>query len=129
MRGLPLSGDPPYGHPQLAEPGPGPTQGGRAADAVQHVQPTGPLRSSEQLGWHHLAGGSGGPQQWKQLLEIYGLTEEQALNYTDNPKDNLEGLAAFKVPLYFSFGLHDALVPMEENSLVLATNYSKLPIK
>ncbi|MEO5995545.1 MAG: GDSL-type esterase/lipase family protein [Chitinophagaceae bacterium] len=70
--------------------------------------------------------GSGGPQQWKQLLEVYGFTEEQALNYTDNPKDNLEGLAAFKVPLYFSFGLHDALVPMEENGLVLATNYSKL---
>ncbi len=69
--------------------------------------------------------GSGDPLQWKQLLETYGLSEEQVLNYTDNPKDNLEGLASFKVPLYCSFGLHDALVPMEDNSMVIAANYIK----
>lgn len=70
--------------------------------------------------------GSGAPQQWKQLLDVYDFTEEQAINYKDNPKDNLEGLAAFKVPLYFSFGLKDVLVPMEENSLVIAENYTRL---
>jgi len=69
--------------------------------------------------------GSGDPKQWKQLQQVYGFNEEQALNYTDNPKDNLEGLASFKVPLYCSFGLHDALVPMEENSMVIAANYVK----
>jgi sialidase-1 len=70
--------------------------------------------------------GSGDATQWKQLLEVYGFSEAQALSYADNPKENLEGLAAFKVPLYFSFGLHDALVPMEENSMVIASNYAKL---
>lgn len=70
--------------------------------------------------------GTGSPQQWKQLLDVYGFSEEQALHFSDNPKDNLQGLAAFKVPLYFSFGLHDALVPMEENSMAIAENYIKL---
>lgn len=70
--------------------------------------------------------GSGDPKQWKQLLQVYGFNEEQAMNYSDNPKDNLEGLASFKVPLYCSFGLHDTLVPMEENSMVIAANYVKL---
>ena len=65
------------------------------------------------------------PDQWKQLLTAYQFTEEQALNFTDNPKDNLEKLAAYKVPLYFSFGLHDAMIPMEENALVIANAYIK----
>ena len=64
--------------------------------------------------------------QWKQLLSAYGFTEEQALNYTDNPKDNLEKLASNKVPLYFTFGLHDAMIPYEENALVIAEKYIQL---
>jgi sialidase-1 len=66
------------------------------------------------------------PDQWKQLLVAYGFTEEQALAYGDNPKDNLQKLAEQKVPLYFSFGLKDAMVPMEENALVIADAYIKL---
>lgn len=42
------------------------------------------------------------PDQWKQLLNAYKFTEEQALQFADNPKDNLETLASYKVPLYFS---------------------------
>lgn len=61
--------------------------------------------------------------QWKQLLAAYNFTEEQALNFTDNPKDNLDKLASYKVPLYFSFGLHDAMIPYEENALVIAEKY------
>lgn len=65
------------------------------------------------------------PDQWKQLLTAYQFTEEQALAFSDNPKDNLEKLAAYKVPLYFSFGLHDAMIPMEENALVIVQAYIK----
>lgn len=61
--------------------------------------------------------------QWKQLLAAYNFTDEQALNYADNPKDNLDKLASYKVPLYFSFGLHDAMIPYEENALVIAEKY------
>jgi sialidase-1 len=63
------------------------------------------------------------PDQWKQLLSSYGFTEEQALAYNDNPKDNLEKLAAQKIPLFFTFGLKDAMIPMEENAFVIADAY------
>ena len=64
--------------------------------------------------------------QWKQLLASYHFTEMEALNYADNPKDNLSQLAALKVPFYFSFGLKDAMIPMEENAWVIAEAYVKL---
>lgn len=69
--------------------------------------------------------GSGAIDNWNQLLNAYGFTEEQALQYNDNPKDNLQQLAFNQVPLYFSFGLHDQLTPMDENALVIANNYIK----
>src|SRR5215217_4508517 len=43
--------------------------------------------------------GKGSGNDWKKLLEIYGFTEEQAIKYADQPKDNLEALASFKVPI------------------------------
>ncbi|MBN8720903.1 MAG: hypothetical protein J0H85_15745 [Sediminibacterium magnilacihabitans] len=70
--------------------------------------------------------GSGAPDNWNQLKSAYGFTEEEALQYHDNPKDNLEQLADHQVPLYFSFGLHDQLIPMDQNALVIANNYVKL---
>lgn len=48
------------------------------------------------------------------------------LNFKDNPKENLEKLAANKVPLYFTFGLHDAMIPYEENAWVIAEKYIQL---
>lgn len=65
-------------------------------------------------------------KEWKQLLEIYGFTEEQALAYTDNPIDNLEGLAAYKVPILHIIGLKDKLVPPDENTFPLVEKYQKL---
>ncbi len=71
-------------------------------------------------------GTGGSADQWQQLLNAYHFTDEQALQYADNPKDKLETLAAAKLPLYFSFGLHDGMIPMEENAWVIANNYVKL---
>lgn len=67
--------------------------------------------------------GIGSAYEWEKLLEVYGFTEEQALQYKDQPKDNLGALASFKVPILHVVGLKDSVVPYEENSLVLANNY------
>ena len=61
--------------------------------------------------------------EWAQLLQVYGFTEAEALNYDDNPYQNLEGLASFKVPVYHAIGLHDSSVINEENTFKLVHNY------
>lgn len=70
--------------------------------------------------------GEGDVNSWKQLLKIYGFTEEEAIHYKDNPIDNLEGLAAFKVPILHVISLQDEIVPPEENTFQLVKNYMKL---
>ena len=61
--------------------------------------------------------------EWAQLLQVYGFTEAEALTYDDNPYQNLEGLASFKVPIYHAIGLHDSSVINEDNTFKLANNY------
>lgn len=63
---------------------------------------------------------------WRQLKEVYGFTEEQAMAYHDNPVDNLEGLASFKVPIYHIVGIDDKLAPSAENTYPLIHNYNAL---
>lgn len=62
---------------------------------------------------------------WHKLLALYALTEEEAQNYKDQAKDNLEGLASFKVPILHVVSLADKIVPVEENTLPLVNNYIK----
>ncbi|HLO79830.1 MAG TPA: SGNH/GDSL hydrolase family protein [Chitinophagaceae bacterium] len=69
--------------------------------------------------------GKGSPSDWAALLKNYRITEEQALAYTDNPINNLEGLAACKVPVFHAIGLNDKIVPNEENTFKLINNYIK----
>ncbi len=71
--------------------------------------------------------GVGDPASWKQLQEIYGFaSEKEAMEYADNPIDKIEKLAASKVPLFFSIGLNDSIVPPEENTYKLANKYIRL---
>jgi sialidase-1 len=64
---------------------------------------------------------------WKQLLVAYNFkNEKEALDYKDNPIDNLGKLAAAKVPVYHSISLNDSVVPNEENSFVLVNRYIRL---
>lgn len=56
---------------------------------------------------------------WAECLKAYGLTEEQALQATCNPIDNLEPLARAKVPLLHVVGDADEVVPVAENTAVL----------
>ena len=69
--------------------------------------------------------GKGSASDWQALLKNYGLTEDQAMKYDDNPIDNLNGLAACKVPVLHAIGLNDKIVPNEENSFRLIDNYIK----
>ncbi|MFD0941095.1 SGNH/GDSL hydrolase family protein [Pedobacter boryungensis] len=67
--------------------------------------------------------GKGSPKDWAKLLEVYHLTEEEALKYDDLPINNLDGLAAYKVPILHVIGLQDSLAPPVENTDVLVKNY------
>ncbi|BBE19482.1 xylanase [Aquipluma nitroreducens] len=71
--------------------------------------------------------GKGDAESWKLLIKAYNFkTEQEALNYKDNPIENLENLAAAKVPLLFQIGLHDSIVPPDENTYILANKYIRL---
>lgn len=71
--------------------------------------------------------GKGDSESWKLLQKAYNFkTEKEALDYNDNPIDNLEKLAAAKVPLLFQIGLHDSIVPPSENTYALSEKYIKL---
>jgi len=70
--------------------------------------------------------GPGDTAAWRQLKEVYHFTEEQALAYKDNPVDNLEGLAAFKVPVLNVTGIHDQLAPFAENTSPFVERYTAL---
>ena len=67
--------------------------------------------------------GIGDTSSWKQLKNVYHFTEEQAVAYNDNPLDNLEGLASFRVPVLHVIGLNDKLVPSSENTYPFAQHY------
>lgn len=71
--------------------------------------------------------GDGDPSSWKQLQEVYGFaSEKEALEYSGNPVDNPEKMAAAKVPLFFSIGVNDSIVPPEENTYQLVNKYIRL---
>ena len=71
--------------------------------------------------------GKGDPESWKQLMVAYKFkSEAEALDYNDNPIDNLEKLAAAKVPVFHTIGLNDSIVPNVENSFVLVERYVRL---
>ena len=61
--------------------------------------------------------------EWNNLLQVYGFTEEQAIQFNDQPKDNLETLAAFRIPILHVINLKDSIVLNEENTFVLVNNY------
>jgi pimeloyl-ACP methyl ester carboxylesterase len=70
--------------------------------------------------------GKGSPGDWKKCLEVYGLTEEQAMTFKGNPIDHLEPLAKAGVPLLHVCGDADDVVPMPENTDILAERYRRL---
>jgi len=70
--------------------------------------------------------GKGSKGDWANVLKVYGLTEEQALEYKLNPVDNLAPLAKAKIPLLHVCGDADDVVPLDENTRVVETRYKEL---
>lgn len=68
----------------------------------------------------------GSPGDWKACLKAYGLTEEQAMAYKKNPIDNLELLAKAKIPLLHVVGAADNVVPVAENTAIIAQRYREI---
>lgn len=70
--------------------------------------------------------GIGDTDSWKQFKEVFKLSEKEAMVFADNPIDNLEGLAAFKVPVFNVIGLQDRITPREENTDLFFSRYTSL---
>jgi sialidase-1 len=70
--------------------------------------------------------GKGSPENWKQLLGVLNMSEQQAMAYNENPIDDLQGLASFKVPIIHVIGIQDEIVPNQENTDLLVQRYTKL---
>ena len=70
--------------------------------------------------------GKGSPADWKRLLGVYGLTEEQALASDLNPIDNLAPLARGGIPILSVVGEADRVVPVSENTDIVEKRYREL---
>jgi len=70
--------------------------------------------------------GKGSKGTWAQCLKVYGFTEAQAMAFKGNPIDNLKPLAKANIPLLNVCGDSDPVVPMAENTTILAERYRKL---
>ena len=70
--------------------------------------------------------GTGSPSDWQNCLNVYGLSEQEALSYPLNPVDNLENIAEAKIPIISVAGDSDDVVPMEENIIILERRYREL---
>jgi pimeloyl-ACP methyl ester carboxylesterase len=70
--------------------------------------------------------GKGSAAAWQACLQAYQLTEEQVPRFTGNPTDNLQPLAKAGVPLLHIVGAADQVVPVDENTAILAERYRQL---
>jgi sialidase-1 len=70
--------------------------------------------------------GKGDSTSWKQLKQAYQFTEQQAVDYKDNPVDNLEGMVSFGIPILHVISTLDKLAPPQENSYPLTAKYLAL---
>lgn len=65
----------------------------------------------------------GSPKDWRRLLEIYGVTEQEALSGKLSPVNKLAPLAEARIPLLAVVGDADDVVPLEENMAVVERKY------
>lgn len=70
--------------------------------------------------------GPGAPGNWKQCLEIYGLSEADAMAYAKNPVDQLPSLAKAGIPILAVIGDADEVVPVSENIDLVEKRYKEL---
>lgn len=70
--------------------------------------------------------GVGSPECWAGCMECYGLTEETAPDFRENPLDNAEALAATGIPVIIVAGGSDVVVPYDENGEPFAQRFKKV---
>jgi pimeloyl-ACP methyl ester carboxylesterase len=70
--------------------------------------------------------GPGSPNDWQNLLKVYGFTEAQALAYDKNPVDDLAPLAKAHIPIFAVIGAADEVVPVSENIDLVEKRYQAL---
>jgi hypothetical protein len=70
--------------------------------------------------------GKGSLADWELFKRIYGLNEQQALEWKHNPIDILEPIAQARIPILHVVGDADDLVPVAENTLLLKQRYEAL---
>lgn len=73
-----------------------------------------------------LGEGKGSKADWEKCLVAHGVDEESVLAYKGNPIDKLGPIAAAKIPLLNICGDADDVVPMKENTDILAERYRDL---
>ncbi len=60
------------------------------------------------------------------IMNVYGLSEEEAKTYGGNPVDNLKPLAEHDVPLLHVVGDVDEVVPVAENTAIIEKRYREM---
>ncbi len=70
--------------------------------------------------------GKGHQGSWRRCLEAHGVTETAAMQWRENPIDVLAPIAEARVPLLHVVGADDEVVPVAENTTVLARRYRAL---
>ena len=70
--------------------------------------------------------GRGHAPTWQTCLSEYGLTEETAKEFKQNPIDILAPIAQNDIPILHIVSMNDVIVPPSENTFVLAKRYRKL---
>jgi pimeloyl-ACP methyl ester carboxylesterase len=73
-----------------------------------------------------LGASAGSPNDWEKCKAVYGLTQEQAVEYANGPLNNLQPLAQARIPILCVCGAADTVVPMAENTDVLEERYRAL---
>lgn len=64
--------------------------------------------------------GKGSPESWEIFKQMYGLSEQQALDFNQSPLDCAAEIGALKIPAIHVLGDRDDIVPPEENTLPFA---------
>jgi pimeloyl-ACP methyl ester carboxylesterase len=68
----------------------------------------------------------GSAKDWQLFLQVFQMTEDQALAWRGNPIDVLEPIARARIPILHMVGDADDVVPVEENTNVLKARYEAL---
>ncbi|MFM9909530.1 MAG: GDSL-type esterase/lipase family protein, partial [Chitinophagaceae bacterium] len=63
--------------------------------------------------------GRGSADDWKKCLTAIKITEAEASNFRDNPIDNIESIAAYKIPTVHVVCMQDSIVPVAENTAIM----------